>query len=120
LQPTSGVTVDRTENERRRQYDEVIARHGNVWYLSDQSPWQHNKFFTLLLVLLVTSTFGLVLFAVSLQGFLISAGLDPFVYLLNVGICWGLTEFAEIITSVSDGLRAIREERKREREISQE
>jgi len=121
LQPINTPAADGALSEGRqsgdrRQFDEVRVRYGNMWYLSGQSPWEHSFFLKLLLLLWVTSTFGLILFALSLEGILLAAVFDPFFFLMVVGGTSFYIEGAIIMVSVRDGISVVRKERRKERQ----
>ncbi|KAE9379656.1 hypothetical protein N431DRAFT_526962 [Stipitochalara longipes BDJ] len=88
-----------------------------LWYLSDKPPLEGVAGKMLLRIaafLIVVSTFGLVLFAISLQGFLIVPILDPHFFLLWICALLVYFEVLVIFSKVVSGFVAIRKEKRKE------
>jgi hypothetical protein len=83
------------------------------WYVSEQSVWEVGQgkiFFSILWFLLLSSTVGLVFFAVSLQGFFI-IGVGPSFFLPFVCGILVYYEGAMIARAIVDGFLAIRKKK---------
>lgn len=85
------------------------------WYVSNRSVWelgQGKTFFGLVLFLLLTSTTGLILFAVSLEGF-VPLGLGPGFFLPFVCAVLAYYELVATYAAGFDSLSALRKETSR-------
>jgi hypothetical protein len=88
-----------------------------LWYLSDKPPLEGvvgKALLNIAVLLIVVSTYGLVLFAISLQGFLIIPALDPQFFLIWVCGVLLYFEIFVIYGKIIMGVRAVRKEKRKE------
>jgi hypothetical protein len=90
-----------------------------LWYLSDKPPLEGVAGKALLRIavfLIVVSTYGLILFAISLQGFLIISILDPHFFLIVVCGMLVYFEFFVIYGKIIMGYSAVRKEKRKKQD----
>jgi hypothetical protein len=112
--PVASTQLDNSAADSLDGYNDTVWY---LWYLSDKPPLESIAGKALLRIavfLILVSTFGLVLFAISLQGFVIVPILDPHFFLIIVCVLLFYFEFLVICSKILTGSRAVRKEKSRQ------